>query len=147
MDNIDEAIKRLKVVYIMCLIFFAAAITVLVVFIIMILSGAMEFDFKRLIQLAIPVIPALIAGGQAQTIRRKIKILAAERAHREKLQSDDEPAEKERIEKFLTANSRPDVTVKKEIIEKTKVVTFMRCSHCGTKYDETLPACPNCGGE
>lgn len=35
--------------------------------------------------------------------------------------------------------------VVREVIQ-TQVVVKIRCSYCGTLYDETLDKCPNCGG-
>lgn len=35
--------------------------------------------------------------------------------------------------------------VVREVIQK-EVVVKIRCSYCGTLYDETLDKCPNCGG-
>ena len=33
----------------------------------------------------------------------------------------------------------------REEITKTEVIVKIRCSYCGTLYDETLNKCPNCG--
>lgn len=49
---------------------------------------------------------------------------------------------REEIEMEPQLPSAPPVV--QEVIQK-EVVVKIRCSYCGTLYDETLDKCPNCG--
>ena len=35
-------------------------------------------------------------------------------------------------------------TIREEVVKK-EVIVKVRCSYCGSQYDETLDKCPNCG--
>ncbi len=51
-----------------------------------------------------------------------------------------------REEVEMEAQLPPAPPVVREVIQK-EVVVKIRCSYCGTLYDETLDKCPNCGAK
>jgi hypothetical protein len=85
---------------------------------------------------------AAVCSTNLKLTGRKIYRAEMERARLELLRFESASAERKRLER-----ERENIVVKEKIVEAVKVVVLIRCPHCGTKYDETLPACPNCGGE
>jgi hypothetical protein len=115
----------------------AAAMFVIVIFGGKSSKGVPTFFF------VIALIQTVVTAAWSDNIKRKIKKLQFEIARDERLKSEAARAERERV----AAGECAEVIIKEKIIEKTEVIVFVRCSHCGKKYDEKLPNCPNCGGE
>jgi hypothetical protein len=143
MDYKDSEIKRLKIARIVCSVIFCAIAAGLLAFGIMLVLGRAKMGFAAYFQCMFFVFILTFLGRNIQIMKRKIGRLEAEKARELLLRIEAARiVERERLERQSAAP-----VVREKIIEKVKVVTLMRCSHCGTKYDEKLPNCPNCGGE